>query len=134
MNSQIGAALCLAAAIEAAPDPDVVGLRKQIPRFEKLLKSESFKAKAALLTLIGSVVAVGAASNQQVVRNLVPRLIEFVSSEDWAARKASAEALLRLGVAEREKLSEFKASCLKTFEAKRFDKVSYSLIQFLSFH
>ncbi|XP_019197311.1 PREDICTED: microtubule-associated protein TORTIFOLIA1-like [Ipomoea nil] len=123
MNSQIGAALCLAAAIEAAPDPDVVSLRKQIPRFEKLLKSESFKAKAALLTLIGSVIAVGAASNQQVVRNLVPRLIEFVSSEDWAARKASAETLLRLGVAERETLSEFKASCLKTFEAKLFDKV-----------
>ncbi|XP_031106482.1 TORTIFOLIA1-like protein 4 [Ipomoea triloba] len=123
MNSQIGAALCLAAVIEAAPDPDVVSLRKQIPRFEKLLKSESFKAKAALLTLIGSVIAVGAASNQQVVRNLVPRLVEFVSSEDWAARKASAEALLRLGVAERETLSEFKASCLKTFEAKRFDKV-----------
>ncbi|CAN4088196.1 unnamed protein product [Withania somnifera] len=123
MTSQIGAALCLAAAIEASPDPDISCLRKSLPRFEKLLKSESFKAKAALLTLIGSVIAVGGASNQQIVRNLVPYLIESVSSDDWAARKASAEALLRLAAVEGDALSEFKASCLKTFEAKRFDKV-----------
>ncbi|MCD9643823.1 hypothetical protein HAX54_031670 [Datura stramonium] len=123
MNSQIGAALCLAAAIEASPDPDIACLRKSLPRFEKLLKSESFKAKAALLTLIGSVIAVGGASSQQIVRNLVPHLVEFVGSDDWAARKASAEALLRLAAVEGDALSEFKASCLKTFEAKRFDKV-----------
>ncbi|XP_016513188.2 TORTIFOLIA1-like protein 3 [Nicotiana tabacum] len=123
MNAQIGAALCLAAAIEASPDPDIACLRKSLPRFEKLLKSESFKAKAALLTLIGSVIAVGGASSQQIVRNLVPYLVEFVSSDDWAARKASAEALQRLAVVEGDALSEFKASCLKTFEAKRFDKV-----------
>ncbi|KAK4350469.1 hypothetical protein RND71_029782 [Anisodus tanguticus] len=123
MNSQIGAALCLAAAIEASPDPDIACLRKSLPRFEKLLKSESFKGKAALLTLIGSVIAVGVASSQQIVRNLVPYLVEFVSSDDWASRKASAEALMRLAVVERDALSEFKAPCLKTFEAKRFDKV-----------
>ncbi|CAN4086122.1 unnamed protein product [Withania somnifera] len=123
MNSQIGAALCLAAAIEASPDPDIACLRKSLPRFEKLLKGESFKAKAALLTLIGSLIAVGGASSQQIVRNLVPYLVEFLSSDDWAARKASAEALLRLAAVEGDALSEFKASCLKTFEAKRFDKV-----------
>ncbi|XP_059303857.1 TORTIFOLIA1-like protein 3 [Lycium ferocissimum] len=123
MNSQIGAALCLAACIEGSPDPDIVCLRKSLPRFEKLLKSESFKAKAALLTMIGSVIAVGGANGKQIVRNLVPYLVEFVSSDDWAARKASAEALLRLAVVEGDALSEFKASCLKTFEAKRFDKV-----------
>lgn len=123
MNSQIGAALCLAAVIEASPDPDISCLRKSLPRFEKLLKSDSFKAKAALLTLIGSVIAVGGASSQQIVRNLMPYLVEFVSSDDWAARKASAEALLRLAAVEGDALSEFKTSCLKTFEAKRFDKV-----------
>lgn len=123
MNSQIGAALCLSAAIEASPDPDIACLRKSLPRFEKLLKSDSFKAKAALLTMIGSVIAVGGASSQQIVRNLVPYLVEFVSSDDWAARKASAEALLRLAAVEGDALSEFKAPCLKTFEAKRFDKV-----------
>ncbi|KAK4362409.1 hypothetical protein RND71_017650 [Anisodus tanguticus] len=123
MNSQIGAALCLAAAIEASPDPDIACLRKSLPRFEKLLKSESFKAKAALLTLIGSVIGVGGASSSQIVRNLVPYLVEFVSSDDWAARKASAEALMRIAVVEGDALSEFKAPCLKTFEAKRFDKV-----------
>ncbi|OIT30364.1 PREDICTED: microtubule-associated protein TORTIFOLIA1-like [Nicotiana attenuata] len=123
MNAQIAAALCLSAAIEASPEPDVVCLRKLLPRFEKLLKCGSFKAKAAVLTLIGSVIGVGGASNQQTMRNLVPYLVEFMSSEDWAARKASVEALLRLAIVERDSLSEFKTSCLKTFEAKRYDKV-----------
>lgn len=123
MNSQIGAALCLSAAVDASPDPDISCLRKSLPRFEKLLKSDSFKAKAALLTLIGSVIAVGGASSQQIVRNLVPYLVEFVSSDDWATRKSSAEALLRLAAVEGDALAEFKAPCLKTFEAKRFDKV-----------
>ncbi|XP_019153310.1 PREDICTED: microtubule-associated protein TORTIFOLIA1-like [Ipomoea nil] len=124
INSQIGAALCLSAAIEGAPDPDAAYLRKLMPRFEKLLKCDSFKAKAALLTLIGSVVGIGGASNQLVVRNLVPCLVQFVNSDDWAARKASVEALTRLaGIMEKEMLSEFKPACLKTIEAKRFDKV-----------
>nr|GMC54458.1 microtubule-associated protein TORTIFOLIA1-like [Ipomoea batatas] len=123
INSQIGAALCLSAAIEAAPDPDAAYLRKLMPRFEKLLKCDSFKAKAALLTLIGSVVGIGGASNQLIVRNLVPCLVQFVNSDDWAARKASVEALTRLAGMEKEMLSEFKPACLKTIQAKRFDKV-----------
>lgn len=61
--------------------------------------------------------------SQQAVRNLVECLVEFVSSEDWATRKAAAEALLKLAVVERDMLSEFKVTCLKIFEAKRFDKV-----------
>lgn len=104
-----------------------------MPRFEKLLKCDSFKAKAALLTMIGSVVGIGGASNQLVVRNLVPCLVQFVNSEDWAARKASVEALLRLAVREKEMLSEFKPACLKTIEAKRFDKVSTDEIKFRPF-
>ncbi|KAK9278422.1 hypothetical protein L1049_027987 [Liquidambar formosana] len=122
-NSQIGVALCLASAIEASPDPDPAQLRKLLPRFEKLLKCESFKAKPALLTLIGSVVEVGGASTVTVLKNLVPCVMEFLSSEDWAARKAAADVLAKLAVEERDALSDFKASCLKTFESRRFDKV-----------
>ncbi|MGV7462492.1 hypothetical protein PJI20_29640, partial [Mycobacterium kansasii] len=33
------------------------------------------------------------------------------------------EALAKLAVVERNELPEYKASCLKTFETKRFDKV-----------
>lgn len=123
MNSQIGIALCLSAVIEASPDPDAAYLRKLMPRIEKLLRCESFKAKAALLTLIGSAIGVGGASNQLVVKNLVPCLVGFVNSDDWAARKATVEALLRLAVTEKEMLTEFKGACVKALEAKRFDKV-----------
>lgn len=123
VTAQVGAALCLAAAIERSPDPEVSVLRKMLPRFERLLKVESYKGKAAVITLIGSVINVGCEMSQGVVRSLVPCLVGFLSSEEWAARKAAAEALGKLGVAERDLLSEFKESCLKTFEKKRYDKV-----------
>ncbi|KVI06383.1 Armadillo-like helical [Cynara cardunculus var. scolymus] len=124
LNSQIGAALCLASAVDCAPDPEYVYLRRMLPRIEKLLKCDSFKAKAALLTVLGSVISVGAASSPAIVKNLVNILVEFVmKSEDWSARKAATEALEKLAVVETELLSGFKAPCLKIFEAKKFDKV-----------
>ncbi|KAI7754098.1 hypothetical protein M8C21_009613, partial [Ambrosia artemisiifolia] len=124
LNAQISAALCLAAAVDGAPEPDIIYLRRIVPKIEKLLKCDGFKAKAALLTFLGSVIGVGGASSVVVVKSLVSVLVEFVAkSEDWSARKAAAEGLEKLAVVERDLLLEFKASCLKTFEAKRFDKV-----------
>ncbi|XP_057475036.1 TORTIFOLIA1-like protein 4 isoform X1 [Actinidia eriantha] len=122
-NAQIGAALCLAAAIDASPDPNPPYLKNLLPRLEKLLRSDCFKAKPAMLMLIGSIIDARAASNRQVLKNLVPCLVEFIGSEDWAARKAAAEALVKLATAEGDLLAELKSDCLKTFEAKKFDKV-----------
>ncbi|KAL0421848.1 UNVERIFIED_CONTAM: TORTIFOLIA1-like protein 3 [Sesamum latifolium] len=125
-NAQNGAALCLAAIIEGSRNPDPGTLRRLLPRLEKLAKCESFKAKAALLALIGSVVGVKgvlSSGGKNVIRNLVTCLMEFLSSEDWAARKAAAEALMKIASVEKDALSEYKVSCLKTFEAKKFDKV-----------
>ncbi|XP_028784055.1 TORTIFOLIA1-like protein 3 [Neltuma alba] len=122
-NSQLGAALCLASAIDAAPDPDPARLAKLLPRVEKLLRSGSFKAKPALLTLIGSVIEAGGLSGHAALSNLVPCMVEFLSSNDWSARKASAETLTKLAIVERDVLSEFKAGCLNVFENRRFDKV-----------
>lgn len=122
-SSQIGSALCLASAIDASPDPDPSKLQKLLPRLVKLMKSESFKAKPALLTLVGSIIAAGGASSCDVLRNLIPCMVEFLSSEDWAARKAAAEAFGQLAVVERILVSEFKTSCLRVFENRRFDKV-----------
>ncbi|KAF8390306.1 hypothetical protein HHK36_024831 [Tetracentron sinense] len=122
-NSQIGSALCLASAIEASPDPEPAQLQRLLPRLVKLLRSESFKAKPALLTLISSIAGCGGASSRNVLGNLIPCMLEFLSSEDWAARKAAAEAFARLAVAERDLLSDFKSSCLTSFESRRFDKV-----------
>ncbi|KAL1566249.1 TORTIFOLIA1-like protein 3 [Salvia divinorum] len=124
-GAQNGAALCLAAVIEGSPHPDAGSLRKLLPRLEKLAKCEGFKAKGAILALVGSIVEVEGVLIGGGVRNLIKCLVEFLSSEDWAARKAAAEALMKMAAVEsqRDALSEFKASCLKTFEAKRFDKV-----------
>ncbi|XP_058228170.1 TORTIFOLIA1-like protein 3 [Rhododendron vialii] len=127
-NAQTSAALCVAAAIDSAPDPDVVYLRKVLlPKAEKLLRSNNgFKAKAAGLAVVGSVVGVGAVSGRETVGKLVGCLVGFLGSEDWAARKAAAEALVKLAAVEAdegESLAELKAACLKTFEARRFDKV-----------
>ncbi|KAI3930394.1 hypothetical protein MKW92_045791 [Papaver armeniacum] len=123
LNSQSGSALCLASAIEASPDPDLQQLLRILPRLVKLLKTESFKAKPALLNLITSIVNVGGISNQSLLVILVPCCVEFLSHEDWAIRKASAETLWRLAVVERDLLSEFKSSCFPTFENRRYDKV-----------
>ncbi|XP_054807023.1 TORTIFOLIA1-like protein 3 [Prosopis cineraria] len=122
-NSQMAAALCLASAIDAISDPEPARLMKLLPRFEKLLKCEGFKAKPALLTLIGSVIEVGAATSPGALTNLVPCMMEFLSNKDWAARKAASEALMKLAIVEREMLSEYKARCLNVFENRRFDKV-----------
>ncbi|KAK6148464.1 hypothetical protein DH2020_019376 [Rehmannia glutinosa] len=125
-NTQNGVALCLAAIIEGSRNPDVGSLRKLLPKLEKLSKCESFKAKAAILALMGSVVGVKGVlcgGGKNVIKNLVTCLMEFLSSEDWAARKATAEAFIKLAAVEKDALWEHKASCLKIFEAKRFDKV-----------
>ncbi|XP_061976741.1 TORTIFOLIA1-like protein 4 isoform X2 [Populus nigra] len=123
LNAQIGAALCLAAAIEAAPEPEVEQLRKVLPRLGKLVKGEGFKAKAALLSVIRSIVGVGGASSKGILDWLVPCLVEFLCSEDWAARKAAAEALGKVASIEKKLAKEHKATCLTSLETRRFDKV-----------
>ncbi|XP_038886613.1 TORTIFOLIA1-like protein 4 [Benincasa hispida] len=123
INSQIGSALCLAAAVEAAPDPDVSQLRKNLTRLGKLAKNEGFKAKAALLVLIGSIIAVGGATSRSVMDWLVPCIVEFLSNDDWAVRKAAAETLGRVAVVERDLTADYKASCISTLDSRRFDKI-----------
>lgn len=120
---QTGSALCLAAAIEAAPDPEPVQLQKLLPKLLKLSKSDGFKAKSAILSLIGSVVSAGAAKSSNVLKCLIQCLVEFLSNEDWAVRKAAAEALLKLAVTEKCSLFEYKSSCLASLESRKFDKV-----------
>ncbi|KAM1080876.1 hypothetical protein EV1_015387 [Malus domestica] len=122
-NSQIGSALCLASGIDAAPDPETSKLARLLPKLEKLVKCDGYKAKPAVLTLIASVIGSGGASGHGALRSLVPCLVGFLSSEDWAARKAAAETLLKLAVVERDELSEFKSGSLRTFESRKFDKV-----------
>ncbi|KAK1296952.1 Microtubule-associated protein TORTIFOLIA1 [Acorus calamus] len=122
-GAQAGAALCLAAAVEASADPDRAQLRRLLPRLLKLLRSEAFKAKPALMELIGCVVVNGGAA-AAVMGALVEVLVESLGNDYWAARKAAAEVLSRLALSdERDLLARFKSSCLTSIESKRFDKV-----------
>ncbi|XWS63592.1 hypothetical protein CRYUN_Cryun06bG0113900 [Craigia yunnanensis] len=123
VNSQIGAAMCLAAAIEAAPDPETEQLRKVLPKLGKLVRNESFKAKAAVFGVIGSVANVGGAGSKGVLDWLVPCAVEYLSSEDWGTRKSAAEALGKVAMAEKELATEYKAACVTALGNKRFDKV-----------
>ncbi|XP_039072108.1 TORTIFOLIA1-like protein 4 isoform X2 [Hibiscus syriacus] len=122
-NSQVGAAMCLAAAIEASPDPETEHLRKALPKLGKLVRNESFKAKAAVLGVIGSVASVGGAGSKGVLDWLVPCVVDALSSGDWATRKAAAEALGKIVRAEKELTMEFKSACVAALENRRFDKV-----------
>ncbi|KAI3467442.1 hypothetical protein Pfo_024105 [Paulownia fortunei] len=123
LNAQIGASLCLSAAVEAAPEPDAAELRKLLPKVLKLVKSDCCKAKPALLLFIGSIVSAGCVKSKSLLSSVVLTAVEFLSSEDWAARKAAAEVLEKVAVAERNLAAEFKGSCVAALESRRFDKV-----------
>lgn len=123
LSAQSAAALCLAAAVDASPEIDAAQIVKLIPKWMKLLKCDAFKAKSALLVLIRSAMRVCEIANSNLLRDLVSCLVEFLKSEDWQARKAAAEALKDIAIVERDSLSELKSPCLKTFEARKFDKV-----------
>ncbi|KAG7588232.1 Armadillo-type fold [Arabidopsis suecica] len=124
-NAQISAAVCLAAAVDAADEPDVEQLQKALPKIGKLLKSDGFKAKAELLGAIGSVIgAVGGRNSEKAVLDwLLPNVSEFLSSDDWRARKAAAEAMARVALAEEELAPLYKKTCVAILESRKFDKV-----------
>ncbi|PIN18037.1 hypothetical protein CDL12_09293 [Handroanthus impetiginosus] len=123
LNAQIGSSLCLSAAVEAASEPDAAELRKLVPRALKLVKSDCFKAKPSLLSFIGSIVAAGCVKGKSLLSSVVSTVVEFLSSEDWAARKAAAEVLEKVAAAETKFAAEFKDSCVAALESRRFDKV-----------
>uniref|UniRef100_A0A0D9WNT7 TORTIFOLIA1/SINE1-2 N-terminal domain-containing protein n=1 Tax=Leersia perrieri TaxID=77586 RepID=A0A0D9WNT7_9ORYZ len=105
----------------SAPSADLAAyLQGLLPRLLKLLRSSAFKAKPALISLIG---AASAASGGGSAATAVPSLRDALAGEDWAARKAAAEALALLALEHGDNLVDQKPSCIAVFEAKRFDKV-----------
>uniref|UniRef100_A0A453R8V7 TORTIFOLIA1/SINE1-2 N-terminal domain-containing protein n=1 Tax=Aegilops tauschii subsp. strangulata TaxID=200361 RepID=A0A453R8V7_AEGTS len=123
--AQLAAALAAAAAVEAsAPTADLADyLLALLPRLLKLLRSAAFKAKPALISLIG---AASAATDSEGAATAVPCLRDALGGDDWAARKAAAEALALLALEHGDDLAAHKPSCIAVFEAKRFDKVGPS--------
>lgn len=124
MNAQIGLSLCLSAAVDAGGKIDVAELRKLSAKVLKLVRSECFKAKPALLLFLGSIVGSGCGRSKSLITSLISTVVEFFGSEDWATRKAAAEVLEKVAVVERDLAPEFKVPCVSALESRRFDKVS----------
>ncbi|XP_073032752.1 TORTIFOLIA1-like protein 4 isoform X2 [Primulina eburnea] len=123
-NAQMGVALCVSAAVDAAREVDASELRKLLPRVLKLIKKDCFKAKPSLLVLTGSIVDTCCVKNKSLLSSLVYTAVEFLSSEDWAARKAAADVLEKAAAtADKDLAAEFKGSCVAALESRRFDKV-----------
>ncbi|CAO2047560.1 unnamed protein product [Urochloa humidicola] len=120
--AQLAAALATAAAVEASALTDDLAsyLHKLQPRLLKLLRSNAFKAKPALITLIGASAVMG--SDAEITAS-IPCLRDAIASDDWAARKAAAEALAALALEHADLLATYKSSCVTFFEARKFDKV-----------
>ncbi|XP_075496612.1 TORTIFOLIA1-like protein 4 [Primulina tabacum] len=123
-NAQMGVALCLSAAVDAAREVDASELRKLLPRVLKLIKKDCSKAKPSLLVLTGSIVNTCCVKNKSLLSSLVYTAVDFLSSEDWAARKAAADVLEKAAAtADKDLAAEFKGSCVAALESRRFDKV-----------
>eukprot|EP00253_Pinus_taeda_P017584 PITA_17584 len=122
---QVGSALCLSRAIDNAADPQLPGLlQRLLPRIVKLLGNPNFMGKAALLSLVGSVIEAGGASTQQALSGLIPSMQEALRSNDWATRRAASDAFCRMASdIGPPLLSPFKSSCIASLESCRFDKV-----------
>ncbi|KAK8935847.1 Microtubule-associated protein TORTIFOLIA1 [Platanthera zijinensis] len=128
IHSQSVSALSISASLEecnrqGAADELSDFLLRLVPRLVKLARSPSFKAKPAVLALLGNATMSASGIGDAELRALVNCLLEFLQSQDWAARNAAAMTLTRLAAEEKNRLSGFKSSCLAAFESRRYDKV-----------
>ncbi|CAM6108307.1 unnamed protein product [Calypogeia fissa] len=120
---QMGAGLCLARVIECLKDPQPVLLQKLCPRLVKFFGSNSFQAKPALLSAIGSLFQAAGAGAAQFLPTLIPLAQEALESSDWTTRKAAADTLSRLASTLGPALFTFKKDSVEALESCRFDKV-----------
>ncbi|XP_020576178.1 TORTIFOLIA1-like protein 4 [Phalaenopsis equestris] len=127
IHPQSVSALSLSAVLEKCNSEETeelaVFLERLVPRLVKLARSPAFKAKPAVLELVGSVSLAASGIGDAELKLLITCLLEFLGSQSWAARNAAAMALTRLAVAKKDRLCEYKQSCVARFEARRFDKV-----------
>ncbi|CAM8906270.1 unnamed protein product [Rhodiola kirilowii] len=119
---QAGAALCMARMMECATDPPVSAFQKLCPRISKLLHSQNFLAKSALLPVVASLSQVGALAPQNL-EALLPSIHECLGSPDWATRKAAADALTVIGQHSSHLITGGGEVTLTVLESCRFDKI-----------
>uniref|UniRef100_A0A7N0TZU4 TOG domain-containing protein n=1 Tax=Kalanchoe fedtschenkoi TaxID=63787 RepID=A0A7N0TZU4_KALFE len=119
---QAGAALCMARMMECATDPPVPAFQKLCPRVCKLLHSQNFLMKSALLLVVARLSQVGALAPQSL-ESLLPSIHECLGSPDWATRKAAADTLTAIGQHSSHLISDGGEVTITVLESCRFDKI-----------
>ncbi|KAB2614484.1 microtubule-associated protein TORTIFOLIA1 [Pyrus ussuriensis x Pyrus communis] len=120
---QSGSALCLARAIDNTHDPPVSILQPMLNQTIKLLKNPHFMAKPAIIELNRSIIQAGGAPTQNVLSSAMISIQESLESSDWTTRKAACIALGEIASSGGSFMGSFKASCVRSLESCRFDKV-----------
>ncbi|KAL6985035.1 TORTIFOLIA1-like protein 2 [Sarracenia purpurea var. burkii] len=120
---QFGAALCLARAIDNTTNPPVSILQRMLARTNKVLKNPHFMAKPAVIELNRSIIMAGGAPTQSILSAALSSIQEALKNSDWTARKAASLSLGEIASSGGTYFSSFKASCIRSLESCRFDKV-----------
>ncbi|KAI9192219.1 hypothetical protein LWI28_019710 [Acer negundo] len=122
-QAQSGTALCLARVVDNTPHPPVSVLQRMLTRTIKLLKNPHFMAKPAVIELNRSIIQAGGAATQNVLSAAIASIQEALKNSDWTTRKAASVALGEIASSGGSFLGTFKASCIRSLESCRFDKV-----------
>ncbi|XVF19086.1 hypothetical protein REPUB_Repub11eG0079900 [Reevesia pubescens] len=120
---QSGAALCLAKVIDNSHDPPASILQRMLTRTIKLLKNQHLMAKSSVIELNRSIIQAGGATTQSLLAAAMASIQEALKNSDWTTRKAASMALGEIASSGASFLESFRASCIRSLESCRFDKV-----------
>ncbi|KAK8977704.1 hypothetical protein V6N11_013485 [Hibiscus sabdariffa] len=120
---QSGAALCLARVIDNTHDPPASILQRMLTRTTKLLKNPHLMAKSSVIELNRSIIQAGGATTQSLLAAAMASIQEALKNSDWTTRKAASIALGDIASSGASFLGSFRASCIRSLESCRFDKV-----------
>ncbi|XVE78714.1 hypothetical protein DITRI_Ditri14bG0000700 [Diplodiscus trichospermus] len=120
---QSGAALCLASVIDNTHDPPVSVLQRMLTRTTKLLKNPHFMGKSSVIELNRSIILAGGATTESLLGAAMASIQEALKNSDWTTRKAASIALGEIASSGSSFLGLFRASCIRSLDSCRFDKV-----------
>ncbi|PON81358.1 Coatomer beta subunit [Trema orientale] len=121
---QSGSALCLARVIDNTHNPPLSLLHRMLSRTTKMLKNPHFMAKPPIIDLNRSIIlAGGAPPTHNLLSTAMASIQESLKNNDWSTRKAASIALGEIASSGASFLGSFKASCVRSLESCRFDKV-----------
>ncbi|EOY31702.1 ARM repeat superfamily protein, putative isoform 1 [Theobroma cacao] len=120
---QSGAALCLVRVIDKTHNPPASILQRMLTRTTKLLKNPHLMAKSSVIELNRSIIQAGGATTQSLLTAAIASIQEGLKNSDWTTRKAASMALGEIASSGASFLGTFRASCIRSLESCRFDKV-----------